>query len=371
VQNRNGTNELVLFYKIPKTRAWFQERVSQLRRALNSGQHSESVDWKAAEDIFGALFPRGVSGIVTTSQSLIFIPDDVLFTLPFEVFSPNASQQEFVFLKVPSTYYPSATSFRLARNASHKTSWQEGFLGLGDPINSPQDQRYDVLEAVKFSRGDSSSRAAETSENQSVPVDEPSRLRARGFRFERLPGTAIEIRNIASLLQEANEKVEIRLGSDATKNNLLNTDLSKFRFLHFATHGVLPVDTGIKEAALVLSYDGLNPAHMFFSMSEILGVRLSAESVVLSACNTGSGAISRAEGVMSLGRAFLAAGSSSVTVSLWKVADESTAEFMGKYYRSIVAGKAKNVALAEARQALFAGRYKNPFFWAPFILIGE
>jgi CHAT domain-containing protein len=110
---------------------------------------------------------------------------------------------------------------------------------------------------------------------------------------------------------------------------------------------------------------------MFLSMSEILDLKLHAESVVLSACNTGSGKISRAEGVMSLGRAFLAAGSSSVTVSLWQVSDESTAKLMEKYYKGVLTGKAKSVALAEAREALFSQGYKDPFFWAPFILIGE
>src|SRR5215472_15668094 len=82
-------------------------------------------------------------------------------------------------------------------------------------------------------------------------------------------------------------------------------------------------------------------SHMFLSMSEILGLRLRSESVVLSACNTGSGKISRAEGVMSLGRAFLAAGAASVTVSLWQVADESTAMLMEEYYRNLLAGKSK------------------------------
>jgi len=204
-----------------------------------------------------------------------------------------------------------------------------------------------------------------------APGRAAERLKSRGFSFERLPGTAVEVRNIAALLQKTNEKVEVRVGVDATKNELLDTDLSKFRFLHFATHGVLPVDTNVREPALVLSFDGVAPSHMFLSMSEILGLKLQSESVVLSACNTGSGNISRAEGVMSLGRAFLAAGSSSVTVSLWQVSDESTATLMERYYRGVLAGKPKNVALAEARQSLFSGRYKDPFFWAPFILIGE
>ena len=110
---------------------------------------------------------------------------------------------------------------------------------------------------------------------------------------------------------------------------------------------------------------------MFLSMSEVLGLRLRAESVVLSACNTGSGSISKAEGVMSLGRAFLAAGSSSVIVSLWQVHDESTALLMKEFYRNVLEGKRKDVALASARATLFAQGYRQPFFWAPFIVIGE
>jgi CHAT domain-containing protein len=158
---------------------------------------------------------------------------------------------------------------------------------------------------------------------------------------------------------------------DATKAKLLDTDLSKFRFLHFATHGVLAVDTGVQEPSLVLSADGVDSSHMFLSMSEILALKLQSESVVLSACNTGSGKISRAEGVMSLGRAFLAAGAESVTVSLWQVSDESTALLMEKYYKAILENKKKSAALAEARYAVFKSGSTSPFFWAPFIIIGE
>jgi CHAT domain-containing protein len=72
-----------------------------------------------------------------------------------------------------------------------------------------------------------------------------------------------------------------------------------------------------------------------------------------------------------LGRAFLAAGAASVTVSLWQVSDDSTALLMEKYYEGILSKKKKRVALAEARYAVFANGSKSPFFWAPFIVIGE
>jgi CHAT domain-containing protein len=110
---------------------------------------------------------------------------------------------------------------------------------------------------------------------------------------------------------------------------------------------------------------------MLLPISTIMRLNIDADSVVLSACNTGSGQVTRAEGVMSLGRAFMTAGASSVTVSLWEVSDESTALFMKQYYRNLLLGKSKAEALAEARTWLFQNGYRQPYFWAPFILTGE
>jgi len=77
---------------------------------------------------------------------------------------------------------------------------------------------------------------------------------------------------------------------------------------------------------------------MFLSGTDVVRVKIRADSVVLSARNTGSGSISKAEGVMSLGRAFLSAGASSVTVSLWDVSDNSTVQFMDEYYKALYQG---------------------------------
>jgi CHAT domain-containing protein/tetratricopeptide (TPR) repeat protein len=368
IQNQDGkTNDLAAFYEIPRKRAWFLDQLSLLRQGLNSGRPG-ALDWKISEGVFAALFPGQIGKMLADSQEIIFVPDDVLFVLPLELFSPEASKGNFIFLKKATTYYPSAASFRLARTASHQSNWREGFLGLADPITSPEDERFEVAGALNpVVQGASNQRTEE--EVKRSP--NPERLKVRGFSFERLPGTAVEVQSIASLLKARNETVDVRSGASATKSALLDTDLSNFRFVHFATHGVLPVDTGIKEPSLVLSYDGIDPSHMFLSMSEILGLKLRSESVVLSACNTGSGKISRAEGVMSLGRAFLAAGASSVTVSLWQVSDESTALLMEKYYGGLLNARKKSDALALARSAVYESGAKDPLFWAPFIVIGE
>jgi CHAT domain-containing protein len=373
VKNQSGNrNELKMFYEVPQKRAWFTDRVSLVRNALNSG-HADAVDWKISEELFAALFPKEVEQIIADTQDIIFVPDDVLFVLPFELLSPGASKGEFLLLNKATTYYPSAVSLKLERTATHPSVWQAAFLGIADPITSPEDERFELVSELRPPDNRESERGIETQnqDNQQPRAAEPERLKSRGYSFERLPGTATEVKAVAGLLRARKEIVDVRFGANASKQRLLDTDLTQFRFVHFATHGVLPVDTDIQEPSLVLSYDGVSPAHMFLSMSEILNLKLRSESVVLSACNTGSGKISKAEGVMSLGRAFLAAGSESVTVSLWQVSDESTDVLMESYYKGLLENKKKSAALAEARYAVFKSGSKNPYFWAPFIVIGE
>jgi CHAT domain-containing protein len=85
------------------------------------------------------------------------------------------------------------------------------------------------------------------------------------------------------------------LAQTPEKLELLQTDLGRFKFVHFATHGFFPVEPGIREPALVLSYDGEDEGRMMLTLSEILQLRLHSEMVVLSACNTGSGRLTRAK----------------------------------------------------------------------------
>jgi CHAT domain-containing protein/tetratricopeptide (TPR) repeat protein len=361
--------DLLDFYEVTKPRRWFEERVSKLRTALN-GARPDQINWQISEELFKTLFPISASKVLLESKNIVFIPDDVLSVIPFELLSPVASKGQFPLLSLPTTYYPSAAALRLARTAGHVTNWQEAFLGIGDPITSPEDVRYDLAGVLSSNRG-TPSESAPSVASSDLDAANLERIKSRGLSFERLPGTAKELQDIVALFKDRGQTAETRLGADATKDRLADTDLTRFRFLHFATHGILPIDSNIKEPALVLSYDGSVQAHMLLSMSEILGMKINSETVVLSACNTGSGTVSRAEGVMSLGRAFMAAGAESVTVSLWQVSDVSTQILMEQYYRNILDGKSKGEALAEARTYLFKNGFSNPFFWGPFVLIGD
>ncbi len=359
VGTKEGTT-LMAFYKVDQPRQWFADRVFRIRDAFNGG-HPEQFDSKITDELLGALFPDSALRSVEAAKVIIFVPDDIFFLLPFEMLS---SHGQYPLLGTPTEYFPSSAVLRLARTSIHAAGdWLESFIGIADPITSSDDPRYQAVSLLS----DPVAQVGAGQPSNSASLD---RIVSRGFSLERLPGTADEVHGIAGLFATPS-KTEIRTGMEATKQELLRTDLARYRFIHFATHGILPVESGIKEPALVLSYNGKGKDDMLLTLSEILEFKLQADMVTLSECNTGSGKVTRAEGVASLGIAFLAAGASSVTVSLWQVADNSTAELMEEFYRNLVSGKSKSAALAAARVALVSKGYGNPFFWAPFVLTGE
>lgn len=358
---KEGT-ALVAFYKVDRSRQWLADRVFRIRDAFNGG-HPEQFDPKVTDELMGALFPDSVLQKVQDAKVIIFVPDDILFLLPFEMLS---SRGRFLLLGTPTEYFPSSAALRLARTSIHNAGdWQKSFIGIADPITSSDDPRYEAVSLV--------SDPAQTKPGQPSSSTSLDKIVSRGFSLERLPGTADEVNGIASLFASIPLKSETRTGMDATKQELFHTDLAQYQFVHFATHGILPVESGIKEPSLVLSYDGRGKDDMLLTLSEILELKLRAHMVVLSACNTGAGKVTKAEGVASLGSAFLAAGASSVTVSLWHVSDNSTAELMEEFYKNLLKGKTKSESLAAARSALFSKEYvnHNPYFWAPFVLTGE
>jgi CHAT domain-containing protein len=152
--------------------------------------------------------------------------------------------------------------------------------------------------------------------------------------------------------------------------------------LHFATHGVLGDEIGLTtQPALVFSQIGDKDGHGgLLQLADILDLKLNADLVVLSACNTGLGRLRRGEGIVGLTRGFLYAGASSVVVSLWKVEDQSTSLLMERFYQRLKQGESKSEALRQAKLDVMRATIElkaigmrqslaSPFYWAPFILV--
>jgi CHAT domain-containing protein len=155
------------------------------------------------------------------------------------------------------------------------------------------------------------------------------------------------------------------LGPAASRDAVLGGGLGRYRIVHFATHGL--IDTEHPERSGIALSGG------FLEASEIYGLDLPADLVVLSACRTALGRNFRGEGLIGLTRAFQSAGARSVLVSLWEVEDRATAELMRRFYREmLVAGRPPAAAL-RAAQASLRGEpgWRSPYFWAGFVLQGD
>jgi len=145
------------------------------------------------------------------------------------------------------------------------------------------------------------------------------------------------------------------------------TYASGFRFIHVASHGMFDPDAPLK-SALLLARDAQNDGQL--TVGELYSMRIDADLVTLSACETGLGRIASGDDVVGLTRGFLYAGASSIVASLWQVDDAATGELMSEFYAALRAGADKREALRRAQLAALKSR-PHPFFWAPFQLTGS
>jgi len=209
-----------------------------------------------------------------------------------------------------------------------------------------------------------------------------------------LPGTEIEVTEIAKLLQQSQWRQRTLLGAEAKE--LALKDMLKPKVLHIATHGFFQEDisgdltyannplfrSGIllsgaantlavaKEGSLRGNVE-LGKEDGILTAFEAMNLNIdNTDLVVLSACETGLGDIKNGEGVYGLQRAFKVAGVRSILMSLWKVNDQTTQELMVIFYKNWLGGLSKRAAFNKAQQQLKV-KYPHPYYWGAFVLIGE
>jgi len=196
---------------------------------------------------------------------------------------------------------------------------------------------------------------------------------SEGLRLTRLPFTRDEANAIAKMVG-VNER-HVQLDFDASRQAATNPELAQYRFVHFATHGILnSAHPNLSGLAFSLVNEEGQPQDGFLRASEIFNLKLAADLVVLSACRTGLGKEIRGEGLIGLTRAFMYAGAARVMVSLWDINDEGTAELMKRFYGNLLGPTKMSpaAALRSAQVSMAADkRWSSPYYWAGFTLQGE
>lgn len=186
-----------------------------------------------------------------------------------------------------------------------------------------------------------------------------------------LPGSRIEALAIQHIVGP--EHTRLALGFNASRESVINGSLAHYRVIHFATHGI--VDTRHPEmSGLILSLFNARGERQdgYLRLSDIYNLKLSADLVVLSSCDSALGKDMESEGIIGLPRGFLYAGARSVIATLWKVDDNATAALMKGLYSRMRRGKSPQTALREAQMDLARdAAYHQPYYWAGFVLEGD
>ena len=214
--------------------------------------------------------------------------------------------------------------------------------------------------------------ASLVSSTPTAPTD-GVRIAAKGeFRLPRLPFSRREAEAILATAPAGEEMGAFNF--QANRATALSPELSQYRILHFATHGILDSERP-ELSAIVLSLvdERGRPQNGFLRLNEIYNLNLPADLVMLSACQTGLGKEIKGEGLVGLTRGFMYAGAARVGASLWKVDDSATAALMQHFYHAML--KERNSPSAALRAAQLAmlklKRWQSPYYWAAFTMQGD
>jgi len=283
-------------------------------------------------------------------DSIIVVPDGVLHYLPFETLRiANAGKPIYVIEKFKTTYCPSATSLFLIKQRPRPKKLRKHLLAFGAPLYAGQNLR----------KGIGGKRSADVMKEAYLN---------EGFSLSPLPFSKNEILGISRHF--LTEKKDIFLGSQANESTLKSLPLREYQIIHFACHGFLDEKFPLR-SALVLSFSKDQDEDGFLQANEICNLEMNADLVVLSACQTGNGALEKGEGLIGLTRSFLYSGADSVLSSFWSLNDQSTAGFMEDFYTFLCQGQDKAGALRLAKLKMLKSSHFHPFYWAGFVLNGD
>ncbi len=268
---------------------------------------------------------------------------------------------------------PSASTLAvLRRETAGRQPAPKALAVLADPVFQKDDERVKSVSLAQDSQRKEPSKAPTVVEERLIKHLKKSSDQPGVLRISRLPFTAQEANQIASLVSESERKQAMDFA--ANRATAMASDLAQYRFVHFATHGYLDSERP-ESSALVLSLvdEKGEPQSGFLYAHEVYNLKLRADVVVLSACETGLGKEIRGEGLVGLTRGFMYAGAPRVVVSLWSVNDKATAELMSKFYRKMLVERERPAPALRAAQVEMwkQQQWQAPYYWAAFVLQGE
>jgi CHAT domain-containing protein/tetratricopeptide (TPR) repeat protein len=275
-------------------------------------------------------------------RRLVVVADGELQYIPFGALpAPGGSAPLLAEHEIVNV--PSASTLALQRRLARRKPAPGAVAVLADPVFGPEDPRVTTHTGTRSGSG-----------------------------FARLPWTRREAEAIAAVVPPGRSL--LALGFRASRATVLSPAIAGYRIVHFATHGIIDARTPALSGLMLSRVDERGaPLEGFLGLRDIYGLRLGADLVVLSGCETALGQQVRGEGLVGLTQAFLYTGAKGIVASLWRIEDRATAELMSRFYRGLlVEGRTPAAALRAAQLAIRADkRWRSPYYWSGFVLQGD
>jgi CHAT domain-containing protein len=375
------------------------QKVAAFRRGLDLGKIGNAndpsgrpglFDLALANELYAALLGP-VETLVKDKRSLLVVPSGALTALPFHLLvteKPSSAIPEtfdgyrdaaWLLKRQAVSVLPSVASLKALRVVARRDQGIKPMTGFGDPLFDPAqagagDKRAASVPGTTKSASRGVTSAAYTDFWRGAGVDRKMLAQA----LPELPDTADELRAVASDLGAT--AADIHLGADASETTVKHAALADYSIIYFATHGLVAGDVkGLAEPSLALSMPE-HPSDLddgLLTSSEVAQLKLNADWVVLSACNTIAGDRPGAEALSGLARSFFYAGARALLVTHWAVSSEAATRLATSTFDRLKADP--KMGRSEAlRQAMLgylndksSPRNAYPAFWGPFALIGE
>jgi CHAT domain-containing protein/Flp pilus assembly protein TadD len=301
------------------------------------------------------------------NKRLLIVPDGILHYTPFSALSisqtaenqaniPLIAQHEIITL-------PSASTLGIIRqNFGDRKPPSQTLAILADPVFSPTDERL---------KGKLTQETTEKLESNNLGLNRSLRAADLAWPPVRLPFTRQEAKTILDVSSASSIQ---KLDFEASRTTATDRSLANYQIVHFATHGIANSKNPELSGILMSMVDQKgNPVNGFLRLNDIFNLKLSANLVVLSACQSGLGQNIQGEGMVGLTRGFMYAGAQRVAVSLWNVDDEGTSVLMQKFYQKMLQQKLSPAAALRATQLemIEDDKWRSPYYWAAFTLQGE
>ena len=344
------TSKNLHFIKLPSAPQNLETQVRNLRRTIMLAAHEDFAI--QSQQLYQRIW-QPIAQYLPADGQVIVIPDGALLYLPFEALK---TEKNYLLNTHDIAYHYSATL------------WQQTVSNSQKKNNSNYDQSL-VAFAPVFDAPLKKWQPTEVLRSNSSPKTE---------KITPLPASEMEVKSLDSLFRHYNQTAKVYVKDNATENSIKSGILEHSKFVHLATHGIVD-DSNPDFSGLLFLRDSVSKEDGKLYASEIYGLKINADLVVLSACESGLGKMVEGEGLIGLGRSFMYAGATNLSVSLWRVADEPTRILMTYFYQNILQQEKNGLApsysqaLRQAKIQLIAQhkKYSFAYYWSPFVLVGD